>query len=117
MEINNKSIKIGMLIAMFLLLLCCIQSASAANQSITNTTGGGISSAINAANAGDTVFLAPGNYSKNNQDFGVTLTKNITLMGNGSTDSVIIDARKQSRIFTMGGSGLNVTFINITFLN
>jgi hypothetical protein len=41
---------------------------------------------------GETVFLAPGNYTGTNNT-------NTTIRGNGSISSVIIDARQFSRMF------------------
>jgi len=106
-----------MLTAILLLFLCCLQSVSAADQNINNTTTGGINTAINNVNSGETVFLDPGNYSGSN-NVGITINKNVRIVGKGSTNNVIIDGRGQSQgIFTIGSINLNVSFINITFIN
>lgn len=103
-------------VLMAFLLLCSLSTISAANQTIGADDTGGIGKGINDTGVGDTLFLQPGNYNKTNQDTNLTITKNITIQGNGSTDSVTIDAQGLSRIFAMNNN-LNVSFINITFIN
>jgi len=91
-----------------------LSASFAANQTITPSST--IQSGINSINTGDTLFLQPGTYNKTN-DRGISLSnaKNVTIQGNGSTDSVIIDAQKQNRMFNISNG--NMTFINITFIN
>lgn len=106
-----------MILAM-LLFVVSLQTTFAANQTIDANTAGGIGGAINNAsvNPGDTISLQPETYNKTGNDTSITISKNIILQGNGSTDSVIIDAKGLSRIFTIANN-TNVTFINITFIN
>jgi polymorphic membrane protein len=109
-------IKTSILIATIILLGISLNSGFAADIIVDNSTdGGGIQKGIiNAANQ-DTIILAPGNYIGTNNT-GITISKNVTIQGNGPTASVIIDAQGQNRIFNMSNN-LNVTFINITFTN
>ena len=114
-----KTLKILVLIFIcFCFFMFSIQTTFAANITINDTSTGGILAAINdmAVNPGDTIFLDSGTYNKLNNDTNITITKNVTIQGNGPTDSVIIDARRLSRIFNLSNN-LNVTFINITFIN
>lgn len=89
---------------------------NAADHTINSTTSGGIEQGISDTGTGDTLYLNPGTYNKTNQDSNITINKNITIQGNGPTDQIIIDAQKESNIFTIG-DGFKVTFINITFIN
>lgn len=97
------------------LIICSLSTISAADQTINDTSTGGILQGISDTGTGDTLYLNPGTYNKTNQDTNITINKNITIQGNGSKNTVIIDARGLSRIFTI--DKLNVTLINITFLN
>ncbi|MBF4469554.1 MAG: hypothetical protein ISP01_09140 [Methanobrevibacter arboriphilus] len=107
----NKFLIHSILIALTLLLLFVSLNA---NFAIDNTTSGGIKDAISNVNSGDTIFLDSGIYTgDNNTKIGIN--KSITLQGNGSVDTVIIDAQKNGRIFTINSN--NITFINITFFN
>ena len=111
---NLKKISI-LTLFIVVLLLCSLQATFAANQTIDSNNITGIKGAIDVASAGDTVFLQPGTYSKNGNDTNFTITKNITIQGNGSRSNIIIDAQGAPRIAI--GNNLNVTFINITFKN
>ena len=112
---NKSAIKISFFIAFLLLALSCAQTATAANQTITNTTPGGIENAINLVNPGETVFLTSGTYT-GNTNTNITINKSVTIQGNGPTSQVTIDAEKMNRIFTIANN-VNVTFINVTFVN
>ncbi|OQD58824.1 adhesin-like protein [Methanobrevibacter arboriphilus JCM 13429 = DSM 1125] len=98
------------------LFLVSLSGVSAANQTINSTSTGGIAQGITNTGTGETLFLQPGIYNKTNQDINIHVNKNITIKGNGSKGSVIIDARKISGIFSIGNN-VNVTFINIKFCN
>ena len=87
---------------------------------IYNTTTGGIRGALEASHVigyGNAIILLnPGTYTGSNNtniemDWG-----DIIIQGNGSANSVIIDAKRSGSIFGISG-GLTVTFINITFTN
>ncbi|KZX16302.1 putative outer membrane protein pmp12 precursor [Methanobrevibacter cuticularis] len=106
-----------MIVLAILLIFISLNPCSAANSTIDNTTSGGIDGAITAGatNPGDTIFLTPGNYA-GSDNVGISINKNVTIQGNGSTNQVFIDAQGSSNIFNIG-VGLNVTFINITFIN
>ncbi|MBZ9571168.1 hypothetical protein KQY27_06395, partial [Methanobrevibacter sp. TMH8] len=105
------------IIVLFLVLvLYSLSTVSAANQTISNTTSGGIDKGIKNTENQGTLTLNPGTYNKANQDTGISINKNIIIKGKGSTNQVIIDAKKQRNIFTIGNN-INVTFINITFTN
>lgn len=70
---------------------------------------------MSGASPSDTIYLQEGIY-KGINNTGLSINKNLNFIGNGSADNVIIDAEKFRYIFFLN-AGLNVTFINITFLN
>jgi len=113
---NLKKISFTSILLVSLLVICSIQSSFAADVYITNSSSGGIKDAVVIANNSDTIILAQGNYSKANLDFNITINKNLTIRGDGSRDSVIVDGKNLSKIFTIA-TNLNVTFINIVFTN
>ncbi|WP_169805421.1 beta strand repeat-containing protein [Methanobrevibacter cuticularis] len=110
-------VKTSILIATILLLAISLNSSFATTVPINNTTPGGINGTITSGttNPGDTILLAPGNYT-GTTNTGITINKNVTIQGNGPATDVVIDAEGQRRIFNIGNN-LNVTFINITFTN
>ncbi|MDR0911143.1 MAG: hypothetical protein LBM96_00905, partial [Methanobrevibacter sp.] len=117
-EIIRKNKLIPILTIILFITIISINSISAAE--ITNTTLGGINQAVNDANANDIIYLENGIYNKYNdtdKDYNITITKNLTFIGNGS--NVIIDAQGKDRIFIIPGGSYFVTanFINITFIN
>ena len=65
------------------------------------------------ANAGDEILINPGTYNLHN----VTISKNMTLQGNGNPDKIIIDGEQISSIFLIRSDAVHVTFKNITFIN
>jgi len=75
------------------LLLLSLSAVSAVNQTITSTSVGGIAQGIDDTGVGDTLFLQGGTYNKFGEDTNVSITKDITIRGNNSTDKVIIDAQ------------------------
>ncbi|RBQ24228.1 hypothetical protein ALNOE001_03430 [Candidatus Methanobinarius endosymbioticus] len=85
-------------------------SVSAADISIDNSTIGGISDARLTANNEDTIYLQEGIYKgTNNTD--LTIDKNITFIGSGSSNKVIIDVENTRKIFSSGFSN----FVNVKF--
>jgi predicted outer membrane repeat protein len=108
-------IKTSILIATILLLAITLSSDFAATINVNSTDVGGIQEGLGTANNTDTLLLANGTYTGNNST-GIAINKNVTIQGNGSAADVVIDAQGQRRIFTIGNN-LNVTFINITFIN
>lgn len=96
------------------LLFFSLSTISAANITITDSHTGGIAQGIRDTGVGDTLFLQPDTYMGNNNT-NMTINKSITIQGNGSADSVIIDAQKNSRIFFINNN--SIKFINITFIN
>jgi hypothetical protein len=112
--LKNLCFTIILLISILLFSLS-LNGAFAANYTISDSSSESISSGITKTGVNDTLFLAPGTYNKTG-DVGISISKNITIQGNGSRNSIIIDAGGLSRIFTTG-SNLNVKFINIKFIN
>ncbi|MEA4956575.1 ATP-dependent RNA helicase DbpA [bioreactor metagenome] len=115
--INYKKISIHTLIIVAIILFVAISLQSgfaATTTTINNTTSGGISKALTDSVPGDIIELDEGTY-KGNNNTNMTINKNITIQGK-TKDKVIIDAQGLSRIYTIG-TGYNVTFINITFIN
>lgn len=96
------------------ILISSLQTNFAADTSI-NPGNSTIKDGLVAVNNGETLTLDSGNYSGTNNK-GLTINKSITIRGNGPINSVIIDAEKNSRIFSIGNN-TNVTFMNITFMN
>lgn len=114
---GNVSRLLLILIVAGFMAIVSFSGVSATDIVIDNTTAGGIAGAIDTAQAGDTIILEPGNYNKANQDVNIQIDKNnISIRGNGSSDSVIIDAQGASNIFTMGG-GSSINLANLSFVN
>ena len=67
---------------------------------------------INAKN-NDEIIIEPGTYCIHN----ITLTKNITFIGNGDPGDIIIDGEKKDSIFLIRSDAVHVSFKNITFIN
>lgn len=114
----EKKLIFVFLIPISILFIVSLPMAFAANTTIDSNTPGGIAGAISnsSVNDGDTINLEPGIYNKTNQDFNITINKNVTIRGNGPSQNVIIDAQNISQIFAIADN-INVTFINITFMD
>ena len=113
---NNyqNSIKILMIISIFLLSICLLTNTiNAVN--IDKSSSGGIKDAIKKSKPGDTIVLSSGKYTGTNNT-GITINKKLTIRGKGSASSVIIDGQKKRTIFTIANN-VDITFINITFAN
>jgi hypothetical protein len=116
MEFYKKiSIIVLVLVCITLLFAISLIPWDRGTVSINDTTEGGISGTIANASVEDTILLDSGNYTGENNT-GITISKSITLKGNGPRDTVIIDAKNLTRIFTIENN-LVVTFTNITFIN
>ena len=81
------------------------------NTGLTNTTPKRtITNAINTSNNGDTIILGPGTYKEN-----LNITKNLTLTGTQS-DNTIIDGQKKDSCINIP-TGIAATITNITIKN
>ncbi len=69
-------------------------------------------SIINAEND-DIITINNGTYYLH----GISITKNITIQGNGNPRDIIIDGENKSSIFLIRNDSLHVSFKNITFIN
>ena len=113
--INETSFKKIKIVIIFLIAILTINTINVVNadQTITNTTSGGLKTAIDNVDNGQTVYLENGVYSgKDNTN--LTITKNITIVGKGN--NVVIDAKGISRIFTIS-HGVTVTLKNLKLIN
>ena len=112
---NNKNMIIFSILAI-LFLISSLSTICAANKTIGTEDSGGIRQGIDETGTWDTLFLKPGVYNETNNDTGIFISKNLTICGNGSIGSVIVDGLDINRIFTVNNE-CNVTFINIRFVN
>ncbi|KZX16182.1 putative outer membrane protein pmp6 precursor [Methanobrevibacter cuticularis] len=115
---NYKKVilKTSILIATILLLVISLNSSFAAIINVNPANVGGIRQGLNSAiDNQNTINLATGTYRGTNNT-NLTITKNVTIQGNGPAANVIIDAQGLRRIFNMSNN-VNVMFINITFRN
>ena len=64
--------------------------------------------ALDAANPGDTIRLAPGTYKKN-----IQINKNLTLTGDNQNNT-IIDGQQQNCCIHINAEGVTVTIANLT---
>lgn len=83
------------------------------NKPLGNDISSDLESKINNAENGDLILIEYGTYHINN----VTLTKNITLQGNGNPRSIIFDGENQYNIFSIRNDSTHVIFKNLTFIN
>ena len=65
------------------------------------------------ANDNEEILIEPGTYRLHD----ITITKNITLSGNGNPSDIIIDGEEKSSIFLIRSDAVHVSFKNITFIN
>ena len=65
------------------------------------------------ANDGDEIVLEPNTYKVHN----ITITKNLTIRGNGNPDDVVIDGENKSSIFLIRSDAVHLTLKNLTFIN
>ena len=90
-----------------------IHMESANENQISVTPEQDLKQIINDSNVNDIIILEPGIYKVHN----ITITKNITLQGNGNTRDIIIDGENKSSIFLIRSPAVYATFKNITFIN
>ena len=112
----NKGNIIHFLLIMLIAILAInmLGFVSAASETITNTTSGGLKTVIELAKSNDKIILSNGVYlGENNR--GITINKNLTIIGK-SKGKVIINAQNEDRVFTIN-KGLSVTIVNITIIN
>ena len=88
-------------------------SVSAVDQTITNTTNGGLKTAIGNVGTDETVYMENGVYS-GNDNTGIIIDRSITIEGKGN--NVVIDAKGVNRIFTIR-TGNSVTLKNLKLIN
>ncbi|MCL2115282.1 MAG: hypothetical protein FWH29_03580 [Methanobrevibacter sp.] len=113
---NFRKISISSILLLMLLVVFSLQATFATDIYVDSSDFGGINGALAIANNTDTIVLANGTYNKINEDFNLTITKNLTIRGDGPPGTVAINGRYLSNIFAIN-SALNVTFINIVFGN
>ena len=121
---ENKNFKYkALILSIFgVLLLCSLAAASAANQTVdqsaiaTGNIQNNISAAIENTVAGDTITINPGTYSGSGNNTNLNINHTLTIEGNGTPGSVVIDGGNLTQIFQIAND-TNVTFINITFIN
>ena len=82
-------------------------------EDLLQTTSSELENKIVNANSGDEILIDPGTYKLHD----ITLTKNLTLQGNGNPKDIIIDGETISSIFLIRDDAVHVTFKNITFIN
>jgi predicted outer membrane repeat protein len=118
----KKYEKIIIPIIFLILFSLSLSTINAVDVTLNPGDAGGVNSAVSTVASGsdvnNTITLNPGTYNKTtDRNSNITFSgKNLTIQGNGSTDSVIIDAQNLGTMFNITGNS-NITFINITFLN
>ena len=109
---NNKKILL-LIMTLAVLTIIMMGSVSAADQTIKNTTKGGLQTAIKNVGTGQTIYLENGVYScKYNTN--LTISKSLTISGKGN--SVVIDAQGKNIIFNIR-PGVKVTLKNLKLIN
>jgi len=120
MKTYEKKLMYLILLTIAILAIACSLQMSFATTDfeINDKLDEGILYGISQTGDGKTLTLKSGTYNKSGQDVGISIDKSITIQGNGSPDSVVIDAHgHSSRIFSIGADDLNVKFVNLTFKN
>ncbi len=80
---------------------------------VQNDSSSNLEYEISNAEDGDEILIDQGTYAIHN----ITITKSITLQGNGNPKDVIIDGENNSSIFLIRSPDVHVTFRNLTFIN
>lgn len=106
---TTKTIKTTILL--LLIILTCTSITYATNYTINPGTS--INTTIQNAQNGDTITLNPGTYQENE----ITIDKSITIQGNGTPETIIIDGQKTKNIFTINLPTVKTTFKNLTITN
>ena len=99
------------IIALILITAFFIVLTSVSASTLNISPGQSIQTAINNANAGDTIVLASGTYN----EYGITINKNITVQGS-SSDPSIIDGGGSGRVINVN-SGVIATISSVTITN
>jgi peptidoglycan/xylan/chitin deacetylase (PgdA/CDA1 family)/methionine-rich copper-binding protein CopC len=116
---------------MLTLSMNTMQTSSAASNVYVNTTGSDtnagtsadpyqtIANGVNQVDNQGTVHLSKGTFNNNNgaghSDYGITISKNVTIQGAGSNETVI-DAKSLNNIFTISNNA-NVIIRDLTIKN
>lgn len=79
--------------------------------SISNNSS--IQKAIDNSSINNVIYLQPGIYLES----GIIINKNITIIGNGSREEIILDGNYSNNIFIINSDKAYVHLINITFIN
>ncbi|MDR0913423.1 MAG: Ig-like domain repeat protein [Methanobrevibacter sp.] len=115
MKNKNKSFKLILIMGLAILML--FMSFSTVNATTVDVVANGnITDALNnlTDTTDNTINLAQGEYNKSGENYNIIINKNVTIKGNGT--GAIINGDGYSPLFAIN-SGLNVSFINVHFLN
>ncbi len=91
-----------------------VNGASLKKITIDNKTSGGINSAVGSVKNHGTIYLKKGIYKQDNTN--IKINKSLTIVGKGSCDDIVINAKKKGRVFKIMPSG-KLTLKNITIIN
>ncbi|KZX12312.1 hypothetical protein [Methanobrevibacter curvatus] len=92
-----------------------VGATSATDITITNTTDGGLKTAIDTVGDNGTVYMKKGIYTGGNNT-GINVNKNLTIIGKGK--NTIIKALGNNQIFTVNiNVSVSLTLINLTLEN
>ena len=72
-----------------------------------------IKNATGTVSTGGTVYIADGTYEQNN----IPINSNMTIIGQSQQNTIIYNGLNQLQSLFIIGSGINVTFINLTLRN
>lgn len=110
-EIKKNKLILLLIVFCFIFSISTVSAEYEGNTTYVDTLDS-IKDVVAIANDGDTIYLNEGTY----QQGGIIVDKNLTFIGNGAVDKVIIDANNKNEIFIVRDK-VKVTFINITFIN
>lgn len=113
-KIDKKQVSTLLLIGLLAILaISMISTVSAADKTITNTTSGGLKTAIDDVGVGQTVYMENGIYTGSNNN-EISINKSLTISGKGN--NVVIDAKRTTFIFRIE-KGNTVTLKNLKLIN
>ena len=98
----------------YILTISMLGSVCAIDINITNTTSGGLKTAVENASSNDRIILDNGIYSGDNNR-GIIIDKNLSIIGE-SKGKAIIDAQGKNNIFSINTS-VTLRLVNITIRN
>jgi predicted outer membrane repeat protein len=114
-NINEKFKKIIIPTIAIILFFTVLSTTMAAENNITNTTEGGLNTAISDSNSGDTINLDTGIYKgSNNTNITIPNSKNITIQSKNPNQKATIDGENINWFINNGG---NLTLINVVLQN